>query len=66
MEHEGDGDTNGSWCTWNDSKRIGKGTARLRNQWTTRDHPDNDITKIDQNTEKSPGDLRRLEETCCH
>ena len=28
--------------------------------------PNNRITKIGQNTEKSPGDLRRLEETFYH
>ena len=39
---------------------IGKGTERLRNQRTIRDHPDYNIINIGQNTEKSPGDLRRL------
>ena len=33
----------------------------LVNDWrTSRDHPDNRIIKINQNTKKSPGDLRRL------
>ena len=27
---------------------------------TNRDHPDDNIIKIDQNTEKSPGHLRRF------
>ena len=27
---------------------------------SSRDHPNNSIIKIEQNTEKSPGDLRRL------
>ena len=57
MEHEGDGDINCSWRTWNDLQRIGNGTRRLRNQKTSRDHPDNSISKIGQNT---PGDLKRL------
>ena len=56
MEHEGDSVTDCSWCTWNDPEMIGKGTGRLRNQRTSRDHPDYSITKIGQ----SPGDLRRL------
>ena len=32
---------------------------------TSEDHPDYSIIKISQNTEKSPGDLKRLEETWC-
>ena len=32
MERDGDGDTNCSWCTWNDPQTIGKGTGRHRNQ----------------------------------
>ena len=60
MEHEGDGDTNCSWCTWNDPQRIGKGTRRLKNQRTSGNHPDYSIIKIGQNNEMSPGDLRRF------
>ena len=30
------------------------------------DHPNYSIVENNQNTEKSLGDLRRLEETCCH
>ena len=60
MEHEGDCDTNCNWCTWKDPQKIGKRTGRLRNQRIRRDHPDYSITKIGQNTEKSPGDLRRF------
>ena len=40
-------------------QRLGKETGRLRNQRASRDHPDYIIIKIGQNTEKSPGDLRR-------
>ena len=54
------GDTNYNWCTWNNTRKIDKGTKRHRNQRTSKDHPNYNITKIDQNTEKSPGDLRRL------
>ena len=32
----------------------------LKNQRTSGDHPVYSIIKIDQNTEKGPGDLRRL------
>ena len=60
MEHESDGDTNCNKCTWNNPQKIGKGTGRLRNQKASRDPPDNSITKIGQNTEKNPGDLRRF------
>ena len=41
-------------------QRLGKETGRLRNQRTSQNHPDYSIIKIDQNTEKSPRDLRRL------
>ena len=41
-------------------KRIGKGTGRLGNKRTSEDRPDNSIDKIGQNTEKSPGELKRL------
>ena len=64
MEHKGDGDTSCNWCTWNNPQRLVIGTGRLRNQRTCGDHPDNSIIKISQNTEKSPGDLRRLAVTC--
>ena len=36
------------------------GAGRIRNQRTNRDHPNYIIVKIGKNTEKSPGDLRRL------
>ena len=60
MEHEGDSDTSCNWSTRKNPQRLGKGTGRLRNQKTSGDHPEYTIIKIDQNTEKSPGDLRRL------
>ena len=41
-------------------KDLEKGTGRLRNQKKSGDHPDYSIFKIVQNTEKSPGDLKRL------
>ena len=40
--------------------RIVTGTRGLGNKRTSRDRPNYAITKIDQNTEESPGGLRRL------
>ena len=39
---------------------IGKRTRGLENKRTIGDHPNYNIVEIGQNTEKSPGDLRRL------
>ena len=39
---------------------VGPRTGGLGNKWTNRDHPNYNIIKIDQNTEKSPEDLGRL------
>ena len=41
-------------------QRIGKETGELRNKLTSGDLPRCSIVKISQNTEKCPGDLRRL------
>ena len=60
MEHEGDGDNNCNWYTWYSRQRIGTGTRGLGNKRASGDHPIYSIIKIGQNTEKSPGDLRRL------
>ena len=38
MEHEGNGDTNCSWCTWNGPKGLG-------DQGKNRDHLDNSIVE---------------------
>ena len=50
-----DRDTNCYWCT-----RIGTGTGGFGNKSTSRKRPNYSIIKIGKNTEKSPGDLRRL------
>ena len=42
------------------TKGLIKGTVGLENKRTSGDHPNDSIIKIDQNTKKSPGDLRRL------
>ena len=61
-----DGDTNCNWSTWKDSEKVGKEGRRVKNQRTSRDHPDYSIVKIDQNSDKCPEDLRRLKwKTIC-
>ena len=60
MELKVDGDTNCYWCARNDPQRL----RRVRNRTTSRDYPNYSIVKIGQNTEKNPGDLRRLAVTC--
>ena len=57
MEQERDGDI---FSNWYSSQRIGTGIGRLGNKRTSEGHPKYIIIKIGQNTEKSPGDLRRL------
>ena len=59
MEHEGDVDTNGNWYTWNNRQGIGKVTGRLKNLRISGCYSDN----IGLNTEKIPGDLRKLAAT---
>ena len=63
MEHESDGDTNCNWCIWYSHQTIDTGKGGLENKRMSGDHPNYSIIKIDQNTEKSPGDLlsRKLE-----
>ena len=41
-------------------KGLKRGSGRIRNRRTNQDNPNYSITMIGQNTEKSPGDLRRL------
>ena len=60
MKHESNGDTNYNWSARNGPQRLGKGTGRAGNQKASRDHPIYGITKISQNTEKSPGDFRKI------
>ena len=55
---DSDGDTNCCYYTWNDLRKFGKGAGRFRNRSTN--HLNYSIVKIGQNTEESPGDLRRL------
>ena len=60
MEHKGDIDIDCNWCAWNNPQRLGEGTGRIWNQRVSGDHTGYSIIKIGQNTEKSPGDLKRL------
>ena len=41
-------------------KDVQKSTGRVGNLRMIQDYPDYGIVEIDKNTEKSPGDLRRL------
>ena len=59
MEHESDNYTKCDWCSWYSLQRIGTRTEWLRNNRTDWDCPNNRISAIAQNTENSPGDLRR-------
>ena len=52
MEHDGDVDTNCNWGARNNRPSFAKETKRFRNQWTSRDYPDQCVIKIGQNTEK--------------
>ena len=60
MEPESDGDTNCNWDTCNNPQSLAKETSGHGNKRTNGDTPDYSIIKIEQNTEKSPRDLRRL------
>ena len=60
MEHESDSDTNSNWYTWNNPQKLGEGVVGIGNWRTSRDYSKYIIVKICQNTEKSPGDLKRL------
>ena len=51
IEHERDEYTNCNWWSWHSHQRIEKGTEGHSNYY---------IIEIGQNTEKSPGNLRRL------
>ena len=60
MKHEGDDNTNFSFCSGDNLQKIGKRIERPVNERTRRDDPDNSNDKIGQNTENSPGNLWRL------
>ena len=60
MKHEGDNYTNCDWWFWYSNLRIINGTGGLGSWQTSGDHPNHSIIENSQNTEKSPGDLKRL------
>ena len=60
VEHKHNGDTNSNWFAWNGSQRLGMVIGRVGNGRTNRDHPNYSITKISQNTKKSPQDLKKF------
>ena len=60
VEHKSDVYTNCDWCFWYSHQRILKETGGLGNKKTSGDHPNYNTFEIGQNTEKSPGDLRRI------
>ena len=60
MEYEGDNYTNRDCCFWYSHQKIIKVTGGLGNERTSGDHLNYNIIENDQNTEKSPGDLRKL------
>ena len=60
MEYKCDNYTNRDWCFWYRHQRIIKGTVELGDRWTSGDFPNYNIIENGKNTEKSPGDLKRL------
>ena len=60
MEHESDIYTNCNCCSQYSPHKIAPRTGRLGNIRTCRNHPNDCIIKIVQNTEKSPWYLSRL------
>ena len=58
--YEGDNYTNRDLCFWYSHQRIINGIGELRGWRTSGGHPIYSIIENGQNTEKSPGDLRRL------
>ena len=60
MEYGGGVDAICKWYPSNNPQRLGKGTGKFRNQKTSGDHQNYSIIQVDQNTEKSPGNLLSL------
>ena len=61
MECESDGNTNWNKCARYSHGGIDTWAGGLRNERTSGDHPNYSIVEIGQNTEKGPGDFRRLQ-----
>ena len=60
MEHESDDCTNCDRCFWYSNSMIIKGSGGFGSWRTSGDHPNYCIIENGQDTEKSPGNLRRL------
>ena len=60
MEHEGNDYANRDWCFRYSNKMIIERIGGLGSYRTSGEHPNYSIVKNGQNSEKSPGDLRRL------
>ena len=60
VEHESDDYINCNRCSWYSHQRIDTRIGGLGNKKTSEDHSNCRIIEIGQNTEKSPGNLRRL------
>ena len=60
MEGENNADTDFSWCWWNNPEMTEEGIRRLRNQRSSKDHPNYSIITISLITEQIYGDLRWL------
>ena len=60
IEHESDGNTKCNSHARYSHQRIGTVTGGLGNKRTSGGHPNYCIVEIDQNTKRSPGDLRRI------
>ena len=60
MEHESDDDTNCNWCARHSHQRIGIGISGIGNKRMNEGPPNYSFIKVGQNTEKSPGDLRKF------
>ena len=63
MIYEVQSDTNCNWRSWMGTPRFGKGASGVRHRSMIRDHTNYSIVDIGQNTEKSSGDVRRLDIT---
>ena len=60
VDHESYDYTNCNWCSWYCHQRTATRTEELGKKGTGGDCPNYSNVEIGQNTEKSPGDLRRL------
>ena len=60
VDYESSNYTNRDVCFWYSHQKNIKGVGGLGNNWKTGVHPNYYIIENGQNTEKSPGDLRRL------